>query len=80
MSATISDDDEVATATLRWAIGAGAFASIAMTNTAGATWQGTVPAASIPSGTTSLRYVVVAADPTGNSASHPATGEASPHV
>ncbi|MFO0744646.1 MAG: PKD domain-containing protein [Myxococcota bacterium] len=80
ISATISDDDEVASATLRWAPGAAAFASIAMVKTTGATWTATVPAASIPAGTTSLRYVITAVDPTGNSASHPTTGEANPHV
>lgn len=80
MTATISDDDEVASATLRWAAGAGAFASITMIETTGATWQATVLAASIASGTTSLRYVISATDPTGNTATQPTGGEAAPNV
>jgi hypothetical protein len=79
VSATISDATGVASATLYYALGAGAFTGSAMSGS-GSTFSATVPAGLIPNGTTSIRYYITAADSASNSSTVPVSGSAAPYV
>ena len=79
VSATITDASGVGSATLYYALGAGAFTGSAMSGS-GSTYSATVPAGLIPNGTTSIRYYITATDSASNSSTVPVSGSAAPYV
>ncbi len=70
ISATLSDNVGVQSATLFYRLGgAASFTSSAMTNTSGSTWQGTIPASFITG--RGAEYYLSAADAAGNTTTFP---------
>lgn len=70
VSASITDDGSVSSATLHYAIGAGSFVSAVMTHGSGNSWSATIPG---QAASTTVHYYVSAADNDDNTSIEPST-------
>ena len=74
--ATLTDASPIDTAVVRWRLDGGGYADAPMASIGGNDYQATVPAGSIPNGTTILGYYIDVSDSLGNTSVLPVGGPA----
>lgn len=80
VTATVTDQSEIAAVQLRWAIDDGVFRTRDMALGAGDAFATTIAPEFIPAGSAAVRYYITATDAVGNAATLPVGGEDAPFV